>query len=78
MNTSYNALDVHVAMGNGDKVALRYDSPLSGTKRSLTYKELLEQGALLCMPLWVLLLAALTTHSVQQWRRSPGDSRSSA
>lgn len=44
MNTSYNALDVHVALGNGDNVALRYDSPLTGSKRSLTYKELLEQG----------------------------------
>jgi propionyl-CoA synthetase len=52
MNTSYNALDVHVAMGNGDKVALRYDSPLSDTKRSLTYKELLEQGALLFVLPW--------------------------
>ncbi|RLN31657.1 hypothetical protein BBJ28_00004608 [Nothophytophthora sp. Chile5] len=43
LNTSYNALDFHVACGRGKSVAIRYDSPLSNTKRSLTYDELLEQ-----------------------------------
>ncbi|GAB9477987.1 Acyl-coa synthetase short-chain family member, partial [Globisporangium polare] len=44
MNTCYNALDVHVNNGRGDAVAIHYDSPLTGTKKSVTYKELHEQG----------------------------------
>lgn len=44
MNTCYNALDVHVNNGRGDAVAIRYDSPLTSTKKSITYRELLKQG----------------------------------
>ena len=40
-NTCYNALDRHVAAGRGEQVALYYDSPVTGTKRRLTYAELL-------------------------------------
>ena len=39
-NTCYNALDYHVEEGKGDKVALIYDSPVTGNKKQFTYKEL--------------------------------------
>ncbi|KAF1330365.1 Acyl-coa synthetase short-chain family member 3, partial [Globisporangium splendens] len=41
MNTCYNVLDVHVNNGRGDTVAIRHDSPLTSTKKSITYRELL-------------------------------------
>ncbi|OQR93346.1 acyl-CoA synthetase short-chain family member [Achlya hypogyna] len=47
MNTCYNALDVHVANGRGDAPAIYYESPMTGTKRTITYKELLDQVATL-------------------------------
>ena len=28
-NTCYNAIDVHIDRGNGDKIALIYDSPIT-------------------------------------------------
>jgi propionyl-CoA synthetase len=46
MNTCYMALDHHVSNGRGDQVAIHYDSPVTGTKSSLTYSELLHQVAL--------------------------------
>src|SRR5438445_10887786 len=39
-NTCYNALDVHIAHGRGEQVALIYDSPLTNTIKELTYREL--------------------------------------
>ncbi len=42
-NTCYNALDVHIDKGNGDKIALIYDSPITGNKSKHTYKELKER-----------------------------------
>ncbi len=45
MNTCYNALDRHVIAGHGDRVALHYDSPVTDTRRSVTYAELLEEVA---------------------------------
>jgi propionyl-CoA synthetase len=35
-NTCHNAVDRHVAAGNGDRVALIYDSPVTNTKRKIT------------------------------------------
>jgi len=43
LNTCYNALDRHVLNGRGDQAALCYDSPVSNTKRSFTYAELLDE-----------------------------------
>ncbi|MEE4245408.1 MAG: propionyl-CoA synthetase [Kangiellaceae bacterium] len=43
LNTSYLALDYHVANGRGEQVAIYYDSPVTNTKRAITYSELLEQ-----------------------------------
>ena len=42
-NTCYNALDVHIDQGRGDKTALIYDSPITGNKKQFTYKELRAQ-----------------------------------
>ena len=42
-NTCWNALDRHVRDGRGGQVALIHDSPVTGTKRRLTYAELLDQ-----------------------------------
>ncbi|MFC8501568.1 propionyl-CoA synthetase [Pedococcus sp. NPDC057267] len=45
LNTCFNALDRHVRDGRGDQPALHYDSPVTGTKRTLTYAGLLEEVA---------------------------------
>ncbi len=45
LNTCENALDRHVADGNGDRLALVYDSPVAGTKRTYTYADLLDETA---------------------------------
>ena len=42
LNTCANALDRHVADGRGDQAALIYDSPVTDTKRTYTYDELLD------------------------------------
>ena len=42
-NTCYNALDFHIDKGRGDKTAIIYDSPITGTKYKLTYEELREK-----------------------------------
>ena len=42
-NTCYNALDRHVAAGRGDQAAIIYDSPVTGTKRRISYLELLDE-----------------------------------
>ncbi len=45
LNTCYNALDRHVAAGNGDRTALIYDSPVTDTKRRYSYTELTDEVA---------------------------------
>ena len=46
-NTCWNALDRHVAAGQGARIAFVYDSPLSGTKRKLSYSDTLLEVATL-------------------------------
>ena len=41
VNTCYNAVDRHVAAGRGDQAAIIYDSPVTDTKRTITYAQLL-------------------------------------
>lgn len=36
-------MDRHVTAGNGDNVAVIWDSPVTGSKQKITYKELLEE-----------------------------------
>jgi propionyl-CoA synthetase len=45
LNTCYNALDRHVESGRANQPALIYDSPVTGTVRTFTYRELLDQVA---------------------------------
>jgi propionyl-CoA synthetase len=42
-STCHNAVDRHVAAGRGAQAAFIYDSPVTGTKRTITYAELLAQ-----------------------------------
>ena len=45
LNTCYNALDRHVENGRADQAALIYDSPVTDTKRTLSYRELRDRVA---------------------------------
>jgi propionyl-CoA synthetase len=42
-NTCFNAIDRHVANGRGAQAAIIHDSPVTGTKRAITYAELLAE-----------------------------------
>ncbi|KKM70169.1 hypothetical protein LCGC14_1443420 [marine sediment metagenome] len=44
-NTCYNAVDRHVEAGRADQVALIHDSPVTDTKRNVTFAELKDQTA---------------------------------
>jgi propionyl-CoA synthetase len=41
LNTCFNAVDRHVRDGRGEEPALIYDSPVTGTQATLSYRELL-------------------------------------
>ncbi|HIG79910.1 MAG TPA: propionyl-CoA synthetase [Cycloclasticus sp.] len=43
LNTCYNALDRHVKNGRADQAALIYDSPVTDTKKTYSYQELLDE-----------------------------------
>jgi propionyl-CoA synthetase len=45
LNTCFNALDRHVRDGRGGQAALIYDSPVTGSGRVFTYRELLDEVA---------------------------------
>src|ERR1700728_889575 len=45
LNTCFNAVDRHVRDGRGDQAALIYDSPVTGTSRTLTYRQPQDQVA---------------------------------
>jgi propionyl-CoA synthetase len=45
LNTCYNALDRHVDGGRAEQPALIYDSPITGTVTSLSYRELRDRVA---------------------------------
>jgi propionyl-CoA synthetase len=45
VNTCYNALDRHVESGRADQLALIYDSPVTSTIRTFTYRELRDEVA---------------------------------
>ena len=40
LNTCFNAIDRHVLNGRGEQVAILYDSPVTNTKKKITYSEL--------------------------------------
>jgi propionyl-CoA synthetase len=41
ISTTYNCVDRHVAQGNGDSIAIYWDSPVTQQKEQYTYKQLL-------------------------------------
>ena len=45
MNICHAALDHHVEHGRGDQPAIYWDSPVTASKRTITYRELLDQVA---------------------------------
>src|SRR5215216_4421660 len=45
LNTCYNLLDVHVEHGRAEQPALIYDSPVTATVKTYTYRELLNEVA---------------------------------
>lgn len=45
LNTCHNAIDRHVDAGRGEQLAFIHDSPLTGTVRKLTYRELRDEVA---------------------------------
>ena len=45
LNTCYNAIDYHVEHGRADQLAVIYDSPVTDTRGTLTYRQLLDQVA---------------------------------
>src|SRR5829696_3620024 len=46
-NTCHNAVDRHVAAGRAEQAAVIYDSPVTGTKRRITYAQLQSETATL-------------------------------
>ena len=47
VNTCWNAVDRHVEAGRGEQTAIIYDSPITGTKRWISYVELRNRVAML-------------------------------
>ncbi|KAF7594304.1 hypothetical protein BBP40_009704 [Aspergillus hancockii] len=47
ISTTYNCVDRHVENGNGDNVAIVWDSPVTGTKEKYTYRYLLDEVEIL-------------------------------
>ena len=47
LNTCYNALDRHVERGRAEQTALIYDSPVTDSRKSFTYRALRDQVATL-------------------------------
>ena len=45
LNTCYNAIDRHVEGGRAEQLAVVYDSPVTGTERTLTYRQLRDDVA---------------------------------
>ncbi len=43
LNTCFNAVDFHVANGRADQAAFIYDSPVTDTVRTITYRELQDE-----------------------------------
>jgi propionyl-CoA synthetase len=46
LNTCYNAIDRHVEGGRAEQAAIIYDSPMTGSKRTISYRELRDEIAL--------------------------------
>ena len=51
LNACFNAVDRHVEAGRGDQAAIYYDSPVTGAKRRVSYRELQDEVATLAAAL---------------------------
>lgn len=60
LNTCYNAVDRHVEAGNGEQVAIIYDSPITKQVQHITYKELLDE-------VWVCYLNGFNIIFYEAW-----------
>ncbi|CAL1568463.1 unnamed protein product [Knipowitschia caucasica] len=58
LNMCYNAVDRHVEGGRGEQTAIIYDSPVTGTKQTVTYRQLQDQVS--------RLAGVLVKHGVQK------------
>ena len=47
ISTSYNCVDRHVKAGHGDRSAIVWESPVTGSKEKISYGELLEEVEIL-------------------------------
>ena len=61
LNTCYNALDRHVESGRGEQAAIIYDSPVTGSQRTISYSQLRDDVA--------LFAGALVNNGVKQGDR---------
>ena len=61
INTCFNALDRHVEEGNGDRIAIIFDSAMTGVKKKYSYQELTKEVS--------ILAGALQAHGVQKGDR---------
>jgi len=61
LNTCYNALNRHVASGRGEQAAIIYDSPVTGSKRTISYNQPRDDVA--------LFAGALVNNGVKQGDR---------
>jgi propionyl-CoA synthetase len=50
-NTCWNAVDRHVKAGHGERLAVIYDSPVTGAKARYTYRQLLDEVSVLAAAL---------------------------
>jgi propionyl-CoA synthetase len=60
-NTCYNAVDLHVKNGNGEKIAIIYDSPITNSQKKITYAELKDQVS--------IFAGALTSQGIKKGDR---------
>ncbi|MBA4783973.1 MAG: propionyl-CoA synthetase [Rhizobiales bacterium] len=60
-NTCYNALDRHVSEGRAEQVAIIHESPITGTRATFTYRQLLSEVS--------ALAAVLIDHGVKKGDR---------
>ena len=63
LNACFNAVDRHVEAGRGEQAAIYYDSPVTKTKRRISYRELQDEVATLAAALTDLGVGRATASS---------------
>ena len=62
LNTCFNAIDRHVQNGRGEQDAILYDSPVTNTKKRITYSDLKYQVSIFAGALKKLGISKTTRH----------------